>query len=127
MCMICQAMYGVTAATTFVASTTAPVAQANQLNNFQKLPEAVAQFSVPSIEKPDWYQKQVNAAAQQAEATQKTDRVVTYTISTKGTTSANLSEFAAQVNETLNDSRGWSRLGVMFRQAESGGNFNFVL
>lgn len=53
--------------------------------------------------------------------------MVTYTISTKGATSSNLGEFSAQVAETLNDSRGWSQLGVSFQQVASGGSFNLIL
>ena len=40
---------------------------------------------------------------------------------------ADLNEFKSIVNATLNDSRGWTRLGVSFSQVESGGDFTVFL
>lgn len=48
---------------------------------------------------------------------------VSYTIATRGTITADVDEFATQVNETLNSPLGWSRLGVSFGRVESGGQF----
>jgi hypothetical protein len=53
--------------------------------------------------------------------------IVTYDIATRGTITASLSEFKTQVDQTLNDPRGWSRLGVAFNQVSSGGQFTVVL
>lgn len=64
----------------------------------------------PDIAKPDWYNKVT----------------ITYTISKNGST-ADVNEFATLANATLNDSRGWSRLGAKFKQVPSGGMFNLVL
>jgi len=75
-------------------------------------------FSVP---KPAW--QNPPAAAQKP----KTGRVVTYSVTTKGTITASLAEFKQQANQTLNDSRGWSRLGVSFSEVASGGDFTLVL
>lgn len=137
MCMVCQVVYGTTASVTLLATAGVPVAtqqpavQESQLTNLQTLPEVVAEFVPPSFEKkPEWYEKQVAAARTVqpgAGAKPATGQVVTYSISTRGATSANLDEFAAQVNQTLNDARGWARLGVSFSQVESGGSFNLVL
>ncbi len=52
---------------------------------------------------------------------------VTYTISTKGNVRSNLSEFSKLVNETLNDNRGWARMGIVFKEVKEGGSFNLVL
>lgn len=137
--MVCQVVYSTTAGTMLLATTSMPLQQQsaseNQLTKLQQLPAVVAEFVPPSFEKkPVWYEKQV-AAAQAAKVEQKqttsakpaTGQTVTYSISTKGATSANLDEFAAQVSQTLNHARGWARLGVGFQQVASGGNFSLVL
>jgi len=74
-------------------------------------PFSSIETTAPTVKKPDWYFK----------------AVLTYTISKKGNVTADMAEFAAQAGQTLNDSRGWSRLGVQFKQVESGGNFNLIL
>lgn len=118
------------------AGTSVASAQMSQLSSHQRLPAAIAKFTPPEIEKPEWYQQQEAAeqAAQQstarsggAQTPTSGARVVTYTISTKGATGSDLGQFSAQVNETLNHSRGWAQLGVSFQQVPSGGNFNLVL
>lgn len=53
--------------------------------------------------------------------------VVDYNVSSRGAITASVDEFAAVVSATLNDSRGWTRLGVQFRQVESGGQFTIYL
>jgi len=40
---------------------------------------------------------------------------------------ASLDEFRQQANATLNDGRGWARLGISFTEVESGGSFTLVL
>lgn len=54
-------------------------------------------------------------------------RTVTYDIATRGAITADLDTFKAQANQTLNDERGWSRLGVQFAEVASGGEFTLVL
>ncbi len=54
-------------------------------------------------------------------------RVVQYTIETRGTITTSLGEFKIQVNQTLNDARGWSRLGVSFQEVATGGTLTVVL
>lgn len=117
-----------------MATAVAPVQQSNQLTSLQQLPAAVAKMTPPTFEKPEWYQKQVaedkaRAAQSVAKSSAKpaSGRVVTYTIATKGATSSDMGEFASQINQTLNDGRGWARLGVNFQQVTSGGNFNLIL
>lgn len=139
MCMVCGVVYSAASAA-MVVSPFASIAtlkdnvagqQAVQANisRLQTLPTALADLTPPVIEKPEWYQKKVAEAARAA-AKQKpnpTQKVVTYTISTKGYTSSDLGEFAAQVHDTLNDSRGWAQLGVSFKQVQQGGQFDLVL
>lgn len=54
-------------------------------------------------------------------------RTVAYQVASKGTITADWATFTTQVAETLNDPRGWSRLGVHFQQVDSGGQFTIVL
>ena len=67
--------------------------------------------AAPTINKPKWY----------------TNVTFTYSVSKNGATSGDLTQFAAQANETLNDPRGWAQLGVQFREVASGGNFRLIL
>lgn len=74
-------------------------------------------FSVPE---PAW----INPPAAKKPSTGK---VVTYSVTTSGAVTASLAEFKQLANQTLNDSRGWSRLGVSFSEVASGGDFTLVL
>lgn len=76
------------------------------------LPLALSAIPEPSVSTPDW----MNIRA-----------TFTYSISTRGTITADLSEFKQQANATLNDSKGWSRLGIQFNEVASGGNFVLYL
>lgn len=67
--------------------------------------------TAPSITKPDWYYK----------------TTIYYTVAKNGTIVSDLNTFATLANETLNDSKGWSRLGVKFVKVESGGTLHLVL
>lgn len=134
--MVCQVVYATTAGATLIGTAATPMAQSSHLASLQTMPAVTATFSAPSFDKPEWYQKQVQAEQAQAAAQQAASkpaakptsgRVVTYAISTKGITSANLAEFSSQVNQSLNDSRGWSQLGVSFKEVTSGGNFSLIL
>jgi hypothetical protein len=66
--------------------------------------------AAPTIEKPDWY----------------FDVTIYYTVTHNGATS-DLNTFATQVNETLNDDRGWTRLGAKFERVSTGGSLHIVL
>lgn len=54
-------------------------------------------------------------------------RAVTYHVETRGAITADVAQFKAQANETLNSSLGWARLGVTFTEVASGGDFTLVL
>lgn len=56
-----------------------------------------------------------------------TGTLVTYSIVIKGKPSSNLNEFRNLAAETLNDSRGWRRANVWFKEVSSGGNFKLTL
>ncbi|MDO4781415.1 MAG: DUF3152 domain-containing protein [Candidatus Saccharibacteria bacterium] len=87
----------------------------------QQLPDALADVPTLSNNKPDWYRQQLSEAERQRYNT------VTYSIATKGHTASDINEFAAQVHETLNDGRGWARMGVHFQRVASGGSFHLIL
>ncbi len=101
---------------------------------YTSIRETMAVISVPKIEQPEWLKQQLAAEAAAAAAQQvaqasrsATTITVGYTTSTRGAISASFSEFKLQANQTLNDSRGWSRMNVRFVEVASGGQFNLVL
>ena len=92
----------------------------------------VSQVSLPVIEQPQWLKDQLAAEAAAAQAVAGAKRAastltVTYDVSTRGAVTASLSEFKLQVNQTLNDARGWARMNVKFVEVASGGRFSMVL
>lgn len=138
MCMMCSVTYatvgaGLLAFSPGMPTNTAISADAgqklsSQVSSLQRIPAAVSAFKMPTLADPQWLKDQ--NAAEQAAAQSKSvasSRTVTYDVSTKGAISANFAEFRAQANATLNDGRGWSRLGVTFQEVASGGAFTLVL
>lgn len=75
--------------------------------------------TIPKLATPAWLAP-VQPAAPEV-------RSVTYRIETRGTITADMTEFASFAAATLNDSRGWTRLGVRFDKVETGGDFVLVL
>lgn len=74
---------------------------------------------MPKLAVPDWL-------AQDGTSVQAA-KTVTYQVATKGRLTASVDEFKAQVAETLNSSKGWSRLGVRFERVNTGGQFTVWL
>ena len=104
-----------------------------KVRSFQAIPSVIDQIETPKVSQPKWYKDQVTAE-QAAQAAMYANalaagggRTVTYTIRTQGSTRSNLAEFALQASQTLNDRRGWSQLGLSFKEVQSGGDFNLVL
>ena len=102
-----------------------------QLTSFT---EEITKISkLPKIDNPGWLDEEIakEKAASSSSAVAgrlpATGMVVNYSVDTRGGIYASVDEFARQVNETLNDGRGWSRLGVSFNQVASGGQFTVVL
>jgi len=98
-----------------------------QVSSLQTLPSTLGSIKAISIKEPEWL-RQLNAAeaaqrAQQAAAVKN----VTYSVETRGFMKANVAEFRSQANATLNDPRGWARMGVSFQEVASGGMFTLVL
>jgi hypothetical protein len=95
------------------------------VQSIQELPTALSSIKLPAVDDPAWL-KQKKAARAQAAASSSA-QTVTYDVTTKGSITANVAEFKADANETLNDSRGWARMGVRFQEVASGGMFTLVL
>lgn len=113
------------------ATSTASTSEAlsTQAAKLQRTPDTVAKMKMPKIAEPTWLAEQ--NAAEQAAARKATpaagSRVVTYDVMTRGAITANVAEFRTQANATLNDGRGWARLGVIFQEVQSGGTFTLAL
>lgn len=137
MCMMCSVTYATVSAGLLALNPAAPVARvvpadaaklSSQVASLQRTPATLATFKMPVLTDPQWLKDQnaaEEAAAQAKKAT--TGRTVTYDIMTIGVITANIAEFRAQANATLNDGRGWSRLGVVFQEVQSGGDFTLAL
>jgi hypothetical protein len=136
MCMMCSVTYatvgaGLLAFSPGVPSTTAttsPQTLTSQVASLQRLPSAIAAFKMPTLTEPQWLKDQ-NATELAAAQAKKApiSRVVTYDVMTKGAITASFAEFRTQANATLNDGRGWTRLGVSFHEVANGGDFTLVL
>lgn len=101
---------------------------ATQLQGLQSLSSLTTDITVPEVEEPEWLRnKKAAQAAAAANRAQRTSVTVQYSVTSRGVTAADMTEFSAQVNQTLNDARGWARLGVVFQEVASGGSFTVVL
>lgn len=119
----------------------------NNLNNIQSLPTVISNIKSPEISNPAWLQSMIDAEiaaakakalAQAAAAAAKAElakqntvatvnKNVTYDVATRGTITADLTEFKNLAGQTYADGRGWSRLGITFQEVTSGGDFTLVL
>jgi hypothetical protein len=99
----------------------------SQIQSLQTLPQMLGSVKQASIQEPDWLRQQ-NAAEALARASQTpVTKTVAYSVTTKGAITANIAEFRTQANTTLNDPRGWARMGVAFEEVATGGSFTLVL
>ncbi len=136
MCMMCSVTYATVGAGLLAFSPAMPTVSSSpdaeelssQVTRLQRTPATLATFKMPALTEPQWLKDQ-NAAEQAAAQAKKaaTGRVVTYDIMTRGSITTNLAEFRAQANATLNDGRGWSRLGVTFQEVQNSGDFTLAL
>lgn len=67
------------------------------------------------------------SAARVARHVRDVRHVVRYTIATRGTITTSRRTFARQVQQTLDDPRGWRAAGIRFVRVESGGSMTVVL
>lgn len=133
MCFVCSVGY-TTAGVVVLATSTVATPVTNDINpaDYSSMREAVKSVTLPTIEQPEWLKTQLAAEAAAAQAAAGAKRAasqitVTYDVSTRGAVYASLAEFKLQANQTLNDSRGWSRMNVKFVEVASGGRFSLVL
>lgn len=117
--------------TTFAVSTNTSRTILSEVQSLQELPEVVETIKPPTLEEPAWLQQQNAAEAAQRNAAgaavTPVSKTVTYDVTSKGTIIADMTQFKAQANATLNDARGWARLGVRFQEVASGGMFTLVM
>jgi hypothetical protein len=100
-------------------STTNPAA-------FSDLRRSIAQVSRPELKPAAWMKtdQASNPVFKQSASPTKT---IPYTVSTRGIDSSGIEEFKLLADQTLNDPRGWSRIGVKFVPVEAGGQFGLIL
>ena len=91
--------------------------------SLQLLPSSISSTKSPDIKNPDWLQKIIDDEA----AVKYRPMTITYGVSTRGSVSTNFDEFKSLVSLTLNDERGWSRMGINFQEVASNGSFTLVL
>jgi hypothetical protein len=140
MCLLCFVAYGVggigmllgsSGAPLALATTSSPQTISSQVQNLQELPLVLGAVKAPSLEEPAWLKAQnaAEAAAKAAAARSSVPatKVVTYDVTSRGEITANMAEFRTQANATLNDGRGWARMGVSFQEVASGGMFTLVM
>lgn len=72
--------------------------------------------TMPKVAVPSW-----------ASPAEPAVREVQYHVETRGNVTADVDEFKSVLAATLNDSRGWSRLGVRFVEVPAGGELTAVL
>ena len=87
-----------------------------------ELAKLLSDYPVPSIAAPN-----SKFATPDFKVRRAITQTVKYQVVTNGATKTSLTDFKRQVQETLNDDRGWKRLGVKFEYTESGGAFTMVL
>ena len=139
MCMMCSLAYGAAGVGLLLsggpllalgnsqATNTSTASLRSQVERLPQTPSVISAFKAPRLADPQWLKDQNAAEAAAKAARQANRRVVTYDVTTRGSIAANLAEFKAQANASLNDSRGWSQLGVTFQEVASGGDFTLVL
>lgn len=119
-------LMGVISLQNLVSATAKPAEPLSGLFEIRSLPMALTAIKQSSLQAPAWLKAQ-DAAAAAAARTVTDTRTVTYSVTTRGTVTADLAEFRAQAYQTLNDGRGWARMGVAFQEVASGGDFTLVL
>jgi hypothetical protein len=122
--MIVGLLFAVGATAKATSDAAAKTTMATQLQDLQELQRTAATLKAPSLQDPEWLQQ---SDAAEAAAKRAASYEVTYSVSGKGVIGASMTEFRELANATLNDARGWSRMGVSFREVSSGGMFTLVL
>lgn len=134
MCMACSITYMAAGTVLLATSGGVPASSAStnktmtsQFSTLQTLPEAITTTKAPTLKEPAWLTQQNAAEAARGQVKTSGSTVVTYSVTTRGAITANVGEFHSQANATLNDARGWVKMGVSFQEVPSGGMFTLVL
>jgi hypothetical protein len=98
------------------ASLYCPVSSANELSSILK------NYPTPNVTPP-----QSPIVIPTITVRKPATRTVTYDVTTRGAITADLATFKSQAAATYADEKGWSRLGVVFKEVASGGQFTLVL
>ena len=133
MCFGCTIKYGVVGVG--LLSNTSTVLPNLTIQDYSAVRATVSTITLPELEQPAWLKEQVRqekarravSSSTPTGSVQPVSHTVTYHVETRGTVMASVAEFKQQANQTLNDSRGWRRMGVSFREVPSGGMFTLVL
>lgn len=110
-----------------MAASDAKKTVATEIQSLQELPTTLSSIKLPTVEDPAWLKQAKAARVQQQVAADSSVRTVTYDVATRGVITASFAGFKTDANQTLNDSRGWARMGVRFEEVASGGMFTLVL
>lgn len=131
MCLTCSVKYTAVGLGLLVASASSASSDlfGTKLAVVQTLPETIQSIEAPKLAEPSWLKEKRAEAAKKGQnnSTSSATRVVTYDVTTKGAITADFTQFRSLANATLNDGRGWSRLGVSFKEVASGGTFTLAL
>lgn len=90
------------------------------------LSKALDAIPEQSVETPEWMLPKV-APPPAGPNRPAGERVVSYSVEPRNVNPAAIGAFAAQANQTLNNGRGWAKLGLRFQQVPTGGSFTLVL
>lgn len=92
------------------------------VSSLHQLATLVTNYPSPNVTAP-----QAAIVTPQINVHKPITRTVTYDVTTRGSITADIGTFKAQAAETYADSRGWSRLGVSFKEVTTGGDFTLML
>jgi hypothetical protein len=87
-----------------------------------ELPDAITNLQVPVVVPPE-----STIFTPALNVHRPVTKTVTYQVETRGTITADVTQFKQQAAETYADNRGWIRLGVTFKEVASGGDYTLVL
>ena len=128
MCKVCSVGYAAASFGLLATSTTTISTPTIDTTDYSSMGETIKQIKLPKIDQPKWLKDQIAAeAAAGARRAAGAGVTVTYDVTSKGAITASFAEFKTLANQTLNDSRGWSRMNVSFKEVASGGDFTLVL
>jgi hypothetical protein len=125
------AVFGTVTALSLLGSSFAVATSESSVNpaDYSDLRASIKAIKAPQLTQPNWLKKKLAAEKAAAAGAHRSGSLVTvtYDVTTKGVITADVAQFKLLANQTLNDSRGWSRMNVSFKEVTSGGMFTLVL